>query len=384
MNFPRFYSLSFSYFCYFGVLGLVVPFLPVFLDGRGFSSIQIGEILAIFTATKIIGPTLWAMFADKSGKQLSIIQLGATLAFLVFTGLFWAQGYWPIAFILAIFSLFWTAILPQLEVMTMLSIRRHAKIYSRIRLWGSIGFIALAIAGGEIIGRYNADSFTTIGWLTLLGLALSSYILKQPYSTIKTSQKSQSMFSKVFNFSFVMFFIAGLLLQISFGPYYSFFALYLRDLAYPQFAVGLFISLGVIAEIGIFVVAGKLYKLFGARVLIVFSLFITAIRWYLTAEYAEQLLILIIAQLIHAASFGLYHSAAMQFLQFHFISSQQNRGQAIYIAGVYGIGGAIGAYFSGHLWQGGAGAEVTFEYAAIACVIATVFALFIKERTSFK
>lgn len=382
MRFPRFYSLSFSYFCYFGVLGLVVPFLPVFLDDRGFNSIQIGEILAIFTATKIVGPTLWAMVADKSGKQLSIIQLGATLALVVFTGLFWVDGYWPITFILAIFSLFWTAILPQMEVMTMLSIRRKAKIYSRIRLWGSIGFIVLAIVGGEVIGRYNANAFTVIGWLILLGLALSSYLLKQPFSVRKAANRSQSIFSKMFNFSFVMFFIAGLLLQISFGPYYSFFALYLGDLAYPQFAVGLFISLGVIAEIGVFIIAGKLYQLFGARVLIVFSLFITAIRWYLTAEYADVLLVLIVAQLIHAASFGLYHSAAMQFLQFHFLPSQQNRGQAIYIAGVYGVGGAIGAYIAGHLWQDGEGARLTFEYAAIACAVASIFALFIKERAS--
>lgn len=380
MNFPRFHSLSFSFFCYFGVLGLVVPFLPIFLDGRGFNSIQIGEILAIFTATKIIGPTLWAMVADKSGKQLSIIQLGATLALIAFSGLFWVEGYWPITFILALFSLFWTAILPQLEVMTMLSIRRQAKIYSRIRLWGSIGFIVLAVAGGEIIGRYNADSFTVIGWFILLGLAVSSYLLKQPFATRRLARKSESIFSKIICFRFAMFFIAGLLLQISFGPYYSFFALYLNDLAYSQFSVGLFISLGVVAEIGIFIVAGKLYQLFGARLLIAFSLFITAIRWYLIAEYADNLLMLIIAQLIHAASFGLYHSAAMQFLQFHFLANQQNRGQAIYIAGVYGIGGALGAYFSGYLWKDGSGAQLTFEYAAIVCLIATMFALFIKER----
>jgi len=380
MSSPLFQKLSFSYFCYFGILGLVIPFLPVFLDARGFNSLEIGEILAIFTATKIIGPTLWAMMADKSGKQLSIIQFGSVLALLSFTWLFWASGYWPITFVLAIFSLFWTAILPQLEVMTMLSIRRDAKIYARVRLWGSVGFIVLAITGGEVIGRFHEHGFTVIGWLMLLALVISSILLKQPRAQALTPKASSSIASKVFSVNFGLFFIAGILLQVSFGPYYSFFALYLRDLAYPDYAAGFYISLGVIAEIGIFFIAGKLYQLFGARILIAFSIFITALRWFFTGYFADNVIILLLAQLTHAASFGIYHSASMQFLQKHFQSDQQNRGQAIYIAGVYGIGGAIGAYMAGLLWLDGRGAQHTFAFAAMACVIACVFALFIKEK----
>ncbi|WP_206484605.1 MFS transporter [Thalassotalea sp. G2M2-11] len=380
MSSPIFRQLSFSYFCYFSLFGLVIPFLPVFLDGRGFDSRAIGEILAIFTATKIVGPTLWAMVADKSGTQLNIIRLGASLAFVCFTLLFWVQGFWPITFVLAVFSLFWTAILPQLEVMTMLSIRRSAKIYSRIRLWGSVGFIVLAVAAGEIIGRFNSEAFTIIGWLMLLLLAVSSCLLKQPRAREQGSHESASIIGKLLATNFILFFIAGLLLQMSFGPYYSFFALYLRDLAYPDVAVGFLISLGVVAEIGIFFIAGTLYTYFGARILITFSLFITGVRWYLTGHFADSLLVLLIAQLCHAASFGLYHSASIQFLQQHFQSNQQNRGQAIYIAGVYGVGGALGAYISGIVWQDGLGALPAFEYAAIACVIAGLLACFIYPK----
>ena len=139
-------------------------------------------------------------------------------------------------------------------------------------------------------------------------------------------------------------------------------------------------SLGVVAEILLFFVAGRLYQFFGVRLLITFSLIMTAIRWFLIGHFIENVYVLIFSQLIHALSFGLYHSASMQFLQQHFQRNQQNRGQAIYIAGVYGIGGAIGAYFSGVVWQDGAGSLLAFEYAALACVIASVFACFIKEK----
>jgi MFS transporter, PPP family, 3-phenylpropionic acid transporter len=377
MSSPLFSKLSFSYFAYFGILGLIVPYLSVFLDGRHYSSMEIGEILAIFTATKIIGPTLWAMLADKSGKQLSIIQLGSGLALVSFTLLFWMEGYWPVTFSLALFSLFWTAILPQLEVMTMTSIRRSAKIYARIRLWGSVGFIVLAVLAGKVIEQFSSEAFTYIGWLILLALFISSILLKQPRAVYKKSREDSSLLSKLLLPSFILFFISGLLLQISFGPYYSFFALFLRDLAYPSYAVGLFISLGVLAEIGVFFIAGRLYQLFGVRILISFSLFVTAVRWYITGNFADNVYFLFIAQVIHAASFGLYHSASIQFVQQHFQTNQQNRGQAIYIAGVYGIGGAIGAYVSGYLWKDGFGAVQSFEFAAITCLIAGGLACFI-------
>ncbi|MDC1255973.1 MFS transporter [bacterium] len=288
MSSPLFLKLSNSYFWYFAILGMVVPFLPVYLDGKGFSSLQIGEILAIFTATKIIGPTLWAMLADKSGKQLPIIRLGSLLACICFSLLIWVNDYWPIAFVLASFSLFWTAILPQLEVFTLSSVRRNAKIYARIRLWGSIGFIVLAISAGELIEQFSSEAFTYIGIFVLFALYLSTLILEQP-KTVRSGQvANSSIIDKVFELRFILFFISGLLLQISFGPYYSFFALYLRDLDYPGYAVGLLISVGVVAEIFIFVIAGKLFKYFSIKNLITLSLLLTGIRWFFYRTFWRQ------------------------------------------------------------------------------------------------
>ncbi|NQZ81495.1 MAG: MFS transporter [Colwellia sp.] len=379
MNLSLFKGLSLSYFWYFSVLGLITPYLSIFLDSKGFSSLAIGEILAIVTATRVVGPTLWAVVADKTGKQLPIIRLGSLLALLSFTFLFWLQSYWTITFSLALFSLFWTAILPQLEVMTLNSIRRNAKIYARIRLWGSIGFIAAAVAGGEAIERFSANAFTALGVIILLGLLLSTLQIKQPKIHTSQQQKNSSIKTKILHFGFLLFFVSGLLLQLSFGPYYGFFALYLRDLNYPGFAVGLLISIGVIAEIVIFIIAGRLFKHFTIKQLLVFSMFVTAIRWYLMGAFGHSVWVLGLSQVIHAASFGLYHSASIQYIQRHFERSQQSRGQAIYIGGVYGLGGAIGAYVAGTLWLDGHGAITAFNFAAVIALLAGFIALFIPK-----
>ena len=80
------------------------------------------------------------------------------------------------------------------------------------------------------------------------------------------------------------------------------------------------------------------------------------------------------------AEFGLYHSVSIQFIHQHFNHDQQNRGQAIYIGGVYGLGGAIGAYIAGIVWQGGQGSELAYNLAASAAFIGFVLVLFMQDR----
>jgi len=377
-----FVRLSSSYFFYFALLGLISPYLAIFLDGQGFSSRQVGEILAIMTATKIVAPSLWATFADKSARPLFIIRLGALLALVSFTLLYWFSHYWPITFCLALFTLFWTAILPQLEVHTLNSTKQSSKIYARVRLWGSLGFIVLAILAGEAISRLGYQVFTSLGVIILVGLFISTLLLtpKKGGTLNKSKEKaSEPIVNKLIDGRFVSFFIAGLLLQISFAPYYGFFALFLRDFHYSGVAVGLFISLGAVAEIVAFIYMGSLFKHFSLNSLLVFSIAITALRWFLMPLVADSVLLLAINQLSHAASFAIYHSASMKFISSHFTKSQQSRGQGVYLGGVYGVGGAIGAYITGLLWLGGEGATNAFIMAGISALLGATIMIFSKK-----
>jgi Nucleoside H+ symporter. len=380
-----FVRLSSSYFFYFALLGLISPYLSIFLDGQGFSSRQVGEILAIMTATKIVAPSLWAILADKTAKPLFIIRLGALLALVSFSLLYWFSHYWPITFCLALFTLFWTAILPQLEVHTLNSIKQSSKIYARVRLWGSLGFIVLAVLAGEAMSNLGYQIFTSVGVIILAGLFVSTLLLtdKKVVKLGKGKVKDpEPIFNRLIDGRFVRFFIAGLLLQISFAPYYGFFALFLRDFHYSGLAVGLFISLGVVAEIVAFIYMGSLFKRFSLNSLLVFSLAITALRWFLMPVVADSVLWLAINQLGHAASFAIYHSASMKFISSHFTKTQQSRGQGIYLGGVYGVGGAIGAYFTGVLWLSGEGATNAFIMAGASALLGAIIMIFSKKQLS--
>lgn len=387
-----FTRLSSSYFFYFAILGLTSPYLSVFLDGKGFNSLELGEIFAILTATRIVAPSLWAILADKTGQQLLIIRLGALLALLSFIFLFWLNSYWPITFSLALFSLFWTAILPQLEVLTLNSVRQSSKIYARIRLWGSLGFIVLALLAGQVMEYYSqlvtannlvssfSDAFVLMGSVILLCLLLSTMTIKPQRVVSKVQTQALAIKDKLLAPRFIIFFISGVLLQVSFGPYYGFFALFLRDLSYSGFAVGLLISLGVVAEILVFIFASSFFKNFSLKTLLIFSLAATTLRWLLVALYSEYIWILVFTQLIHAASFAIFHSASMIFISDHFTRCQQSRGQAVYLGGVYGMGGAIGAYVAGALWLDGLGSSTAFLTASAAALFASLLMMFLPKN----
>lgn len=372
--------LSVTYLLYFGQLGVLVPFLGVFLDGRGLSSQEIGELTALITLARILGPNLWASMADKSGKGLRILQLGSFLTVSSFSIIFFVDSFWGMTISFGLMMMFWTAILPQMEVMTLNCVKSNATKYSRIRLWGSIGFIVLTMLTGKMIDLFSTEAPIYVSILVLFLIFLSSLLLKEPEANPDKQDTHDSIWNKARSWVFVGFIGSALLLQVSFGAYYGFFALYLRDLGYSGQATGGFIALGVAAEVIIFLLAGRLIAYCGIKWILLISILLTALRWLMLGVFADYFLVIFLSQVLHAFSFGMTHAASISFIHHYFGQKFQARGQALYVSIGFGVGGAIGSYIAGQLWQQGQGAISTFIFAAcIACVSAFLL-LFIPSR----
>ena len=213
-------------------------------------------------------------------------------------------------------------------------------------------------------------------WLLFLLLLLCSLFLL-PTVTVNAELSSEHVsFTKLIkNTVLVRFMLAALLLQMSFAPFYGFFTLYSRDLGYSGTQTGLFIGLAILAEIVAFYFAGSLMRNRSYRLLLSICYGVTVLRWYMLATLADNVWLLCFSMLLHAGSFAIAHSCAMQFIQQFFPKKLRSRGQAMYAGVIFGGGGAIGAYFSGLLWQNGAGASLTFTAAALLALAATLLAL---------
>ncbi|MDP5032648.1 MAG: MFS transporter [Paraglaciecola sp.] len=374
------FLLAFTYFCYFGHVGAIVPYLGVFLDSRGFSSVEIGQLSALITLTRIVGPHLWSSFTDSSGKNLRMLQLGCFLSLCCFSLVLWSESFWALSIAIGLMMMFVTAILPQIEVITLSCVKGQGNRYGRIRLWGSIGYILLTVATGAMIDRYSTEAPVYITLLILLTLFLSTFLLTEPQSSGKAKKLTQTVWPLLKTPTFIGFILSGILLQMSFGPYYSFFALYAKDLGYSGQATGWLIATGVMVEVGIFVIAGGLIKRFGAKRLLIISMLLTSVRWGLLAFFAEHLYWLLFSQMLHAFSFGMAHAASIYFIHHYFGKKFQSRGQAIYMSLAFGVGGAVGGYAAGEFWHQGSGAELTFLLASIAAFLAMICLLPINRK----
>ncbi|CAM3877254.1 MFS transporter [Rheinheimera salexigens] len=368
-------ALMLAYFTYFGVLGVFVPYFGLFLDGRGLDSAEIGLLLAIVTASRIVGPNIWAALAERTGKPMLIMRSGAVLAILGWCSSFADIGFWPLLIGFTLFSFFWTAILPQLEVSAFHFLNDDTQAYSRIRSFGSVGYIVLVMLGGWLFEIFGSE-FIPASALLFLILLLSSLFLLPPISlSLSTSAVSQRFIDVLKNPLLLRFMAAALLLQMSFAPYYGFFTLYSRDIGYSGTQTGLFIGIAVAAEIIAFYYAGKILRNRSYKFLLSICYSLTVLRWALVAMFADNAWVLAFSMMLHAGSFAIAHCCAMQFIQQFFPKHFRSKGQAFYAGVIYGGGGAIGAYVSGLLWQDGAGASFTFLAAAGLALVATMLAI---------
>ena len=372
----NFILLALTYWLYFGQLGVLVPYLGIFLDGRGFDSAAIGNLFAIITLSRIVGPSLWATLADKTGKAVQVLRLGCLLSAVCFIAIFYVTSFWGVALAFGMMMMFWTAVLPQLEVITMQAVAPTTTSYGKIRCWGSIGFIVLTVGVGWALDSYSTETPVYVSMALLTALFFAGLLIVQPPLQRAHAEGRGALWHYAAQRPFVIFLISATLLQISFGPYYGFFALYMRDLAYTGQQTGLLIALGVAAEVVIFLLAQRLIRRFGVWWLLMACMLLTAFRWYALAAWAAQPEIVVVVQLIHALSFGLAHATSVHFIHHFLPAHYHSRGQALYISVAFGFGGALGNYGAGQLWDQGANAYGAFALAAAFCLAGGIALLF--------
>lgn len=262
--------------------------------------------------------------------------------------------------------------LPQFEAVTLAHLRNAAHHYSRVRLWGSIGFIVAVLSIGAVLEHYS---------VTLLPLIIAALLLLNAGITFVTPEaKSISLdlathgILKIIKMPEVLAFIAvNVLLQMAHAPYYVFYSIYLKHAQYSAMVTGLLWALGVLAEIVLFIYMRNLLKHCSLRAILLLSLALATARWLMIGWGSEYLWVLIVAQLFHAATFGGTHVVAMYLLQRYFGEQHQGKGQALYTSLCFGLGGVLGSLYSGYYWDL-LGSQFVFSMAAACCGLAFIIA----------
>lgn len=367
--------LSVIYFVYFSVIGAMAPYWSLYLQSLSFSALEIGLVASVPLVVRILVPNFWGHLADRSGRRIELVRFGAGGALIAFSTLVFIEQLSYVVIAIAVYSFFWNAIMAQTEVITLHALGSKPTHYGKIRLWGSVGFIVSVLVLGYLFDFVSITYLPEIIVGLIFVLALSAFFIKQSSNpSIKQPRSFSDFLAQLQRPEVVLFFVATFLLHASHGAYYVFYSIYLEQAGYSKLETGVYWTVGVVAEIILFIVIHRIFARFELWHLLILSLFLTTLRWLgvaLCVDHAELMLAL---QVLHAFSFGLTHAVGIEFCRQIFTHGMQSRGQALYSSLGFGAGSAFGALISGMLWaQGG---NVTFLAAALMCALATVFSIY--------
>lgn len=331
------------YFFYFALIGVHIIFVPKILSEVGYSPIEIGIIFASAPLVRFAIPFLFLKGLQLTPKTFfTALTLMALSAIGFYSAL---EHFWPLLIVNILFGIGIALILPYIEVIALEQIGRER--YGRIRMFGSLGFIAVSL----LLVRFLTTPYIGIDFL--IAMAVATLVFGALVGSRHRSRSSSDCGSTddICLFSIrnhIPLWIGFFLMQVSFGPFYNFFTIYTTAHSISLDTTVWLWSFGVIAEILMFYFQGPLLRGNLVRLLQI-TAFITALRWMIVALFPDSIPLLFASQSLHAFSFALFHTTAITIL-FELYSARR-LAQQFFFGISYGLGGFIGAIGAGALYQ---------------------------------
>ena len=375
-----YWRLSFYYFFYFAFIGVFSPYFTLYLQSLRLTAADIALLMSQMQLMRLLAPTFWGWLADKRGRQVDIIRLSALCACIGFTGFFLTDNFIQLFIPMTLMAFFWSAALPLVESLTFAHLADESHRYSRIRVWGSVGFIVAVLLGGALLDHLPIGDVPAMVFVVLLGILLMAFKLPEgrrlrraAEDATEQSLPEATLRSVVAQRQVWMLLVACFLMSSAHGVYYVFYSIHLDELGYSKGMIGLLWSLGVLVEIGLFMVMAPLMKRYSLRALLLATYLTAVLRFLMIGWGAESLLLLLIAQTMHGLTFGVHHAAAIAAVNQWFPQHVHARGQALYSSLSFGGGGLFGGLISGLVWDPlGAGWAFTlgalFALAGYVCI----------------
>jgi PPP family 3-phenylpropionic acid transporter len=371
-------QLAGFYFFYFAYIGAFAPFFSVYLAALGLSAAEIGVVMALPQVTRIVAPHLWGWLADAAGRPVRLVRLTAVAGALCWLGMFASTSFLAICAVVLGLGFFLSAALPLVEATTLSHLGEQTGRYGAVRLWGSVGYIVAVVGVGYALDVFEVGALLWIVSASLVGTLAFTWLIPD---SRPAHGPAQGPISDVLKRPDVIALIAACtLMAVAHGPYYTFYSIHLGDHGYSKGVTGWLWAFGVVCEIAIFMWLPRLYGAWALRQILIASFALTVVRFLLIGWGAGSLAALLLAQSLHAASFGSFHAAAIGIVHQVFRGRHQARGQAIYGSLTFGIGGTVGSLASGYAWDP-LGAAWTFSGAS-ACALAGMLLIAWKVRNN--
>jgi PPP family 3-phenylpropionic acid transporter len=359
---------------YFGAVGLFNPYSSLWLSHLGYSTLAIGSFASLQSWTRVVAPYGWGWLADHGGRRVALLRLACVLSALAAAALWFVRdaGVWPLALVVAALFLANGAVTPIGEALLLKQLHDADGLdtgrYGRVRMWGSIGFIASVLAFGWVLERAGIGALPLFTFVLFALLAWAAWMLPQQRDVAHAAALPRASIAPALRRPELRWFFAGVMLTVlAHIALYAFFSLYLQQLGYGKPAVGVLWAVSVAAEIVFFALAGRFFSRFSDYRWLMLAALLTAARFAATAAFGHVVLVLVVAQLTHAITFAAQHMACTSLIARHFPDRLRTRGAALYTTLGYGVPGVVGGVAGGLLSEAFGLASV-FWAAALAAL----------------
>ena len=345
-----FAALSASYFAHIGFFN---PYLPLWLKEMGLGLVAISVLTSVQAATRLFAPYVWGWISDHTGERVKLLRIGASVAW-VFACLLWLPltPLW-LGLVLLVMFTHTSAMMPMSEAAMAHLVSQggafDAKRYGRVRLWGSIGFLVTVFVAGAWFEAFGMHQFPTMTIVSLLAVVISAMALPDLKEATHADLEPVPVRDVLAQAAVRWFFAGAFFHVLSHIGIYVFFSLYLDSLGYSKTLIGVMWAVSVVVEIAWFFWQSRWLHLLPLSGWMVLCSVAMALRMVLTAAWGDVLLVLVLAQALHALTFAAHHTACIALLSHHFPGRLRGRGQALYTVLAYGFSGVLGGLLGGLL-----------------------------------
>jgi len=376
LRFALFYAVLFV------ATGIQLPYWPLWLNDRGLDASTIGILVAVQLWVKVAFNPLAGQAVDATGRRrtvLLILILGAMAGYALFPA---ARGFPALLALSALTGGLFAAILPVVDTLTMSHVALGRLDYGRIRLWGSLAFIAASAGTGHFLVHAAPAVIVWLIVATLAPLALCTLALPERPAVAPGGRTRMGWIDLLRSRSFLLFLAATAATGAAHAAYYGFATLHWRNAGLGMGWIGALWGTGVVAEVSLFAFSGAVVRRVGPEALILAGSLGGIVRWTLLALTTDPRILLPV-QCLHALTFGATHLGAMHFLARNVAPSVSGRAQGLYAALGNGVVLGLATWMAGHLYVAIGGR--TFLAMTALSVMGTLAALAlirVRRRTS--
>ncbi|MGH6816744.1 MAG: MFS transporter [Hyphomicrobiaceae bacterium] len=335
MNAPALGHVAKRLAAFYGALfltyGIQLPYFPLWLAGRGLTAAEIGIVIAAPMFVRLVATPALAVLVDRSGNRHATAIVLVWIGFAAILPLTAAHSFWVLLLASLVLSVAHGSVLPLIDTLVMVHVKTIGLDYGRVRLWGSLAFVAGNLIGGTVIDKSGAAA---VIWLMAAGAAATvaaGHLLpaQRPAAEEHRRLRPIDAFRLAGSRMFLLFLLAAGCVQASHGVYYAFGTLHWHAQDLSAATAGILWAVGVVAEIALFAVSGAAVRLFGPLGLLMAGAGAAVVRWSAMA-LDPSLSVLVGLQMLHGLTYGATHLGAVHLIARHVPETQSVTAQALY------------------------------------------------------